>query len=191
MVKYPCPSDKNIELSVLSIASASKCDENEQLGIISGLWIGELTNESIFHVTSWLSHKSKRPVKSVPAAETLAASEEIDECEVSAFAYIELLGIDVPVNLCVDSNDLFTSLSTRRVLIDCSISGVVACIRYEFQIGNLKKVIWIPEKPNFTNLLTEKDSLLTDALLLTFFTGRLGMNFEDYVESKRSSKNIG
>lgn len=71
-----------------------------------------MKNGSIYHIISWISHKTKSPVKSVPAAEIMAATEGIDEGKMIAMAYSELLGFDVNMKLCVDLKDLFTSLST-------------------------------------------------------------------------------
>ena len=98
--------------------------------MLTALLFGDLSNGSIFHTISWLSHKSKRPVKSVPAAEILASAEAIDEGKSIAHAYSELLGVEVKVHLCVDSKDLFTSLSSQRNYIDRSIRGDAASILF-------------------------------------------------------------
>ena len=79
-IKYPRPTDKKeYHLSILIFSDASRSDENGQHGIILGLLVGELERNAINHTLSWISHKSKRPVKSVPATGILAASEGIDE----------------------------------------------------------------------------------------------------------------
>lgn len=71
-------------------------------------------------------------MKFIPAAEVLAAAEDNDEGKVVFKAYPKLLGIGVGLRLCVDSKDLFTSLSTQNNSIDEYIRGDVGCIRYEF-----------------------------------------------------------
>ena len=63
---------------------------------------------------SWVSHKSKSPVKSIGAAEIFAASEAIDEGKVLCRALKALLGAQVELIIVVDSKDLYTSLSTQR-----------------------------------------------------------------------------
>lgn len=78
-------------------------------------------NKSIYHAISWISHKAKRPVKSVPAAEIFAASEGIDEGKTIAKAYSELLDIQLQLRIAVDSKDLFTSLLTQENSVDESI----------------------------------------------------------------------
>ena len=141
--------------------------------------------------TSWLSFVSKRPVKNVPAAEIFAAGHGIDNGKAVAHAYSQILNMNIPVRLCVDSKDLFTSLSTQRNSIDRSIRGDVASIRYEFQVGNVRQISWIPGKLNLADVLTKKDSPLTDALQLTLFTGKLQIDLEGHTETKSADKNYG
>ena len=191
-IAYPRPSDNSrYELSVLVFADASRIDDCGQLGVVTGLLIGEMKNNSIYHAISWMSHKAKRPVKSVPAAEIFAAAEGIDEGKTIAKAYSELLDMEIKLRIAVDSKDLFTSLSTQRNSIDKSIRGDVSCIRFEFQTGAVDTISWIPGQANLADPLTKKDSCLTDALQLTLFTGRLRFNFEEIAETKSSEKNFG
>lgn len=191
-ISYPRPSDKcEQELTVLVFSDASRTDDRGQLGILTGLLVGELKSEAIFHTASWLSFVSKRPVKNVPAAEIFAAGHGIDNGKAVAHAYSQILNMNIPVRLCVDSKDLFTSLSTQRNSIDRSIRGDVASIRYEFQVGNVRQISWIPGKLNLADVLTKKDSPLTDALQLTLFTGRLHIDLEGNTETKSADKNYG
>lgn len=106
---------------MLAFADASKVSGNEQLGVLVALLVVELKLNSIFHTIAWTAYKSKRPVKSVPAGEILAAAEATDKSKTIAHTYTALHGIYVKIHLCVDSKDLFTSLSTQRNSIDRSI----------------------------------------------------------------------
>lgn len=92
--------------------------DNVQLSYVTGLMIGEFKMDTIFHTISWASRKSKRPVKSIGAAEILAASESIDEGKTLWKAFSCLPGIEVEVHLVLDTKDLYTSLSTQRNSID-------------------------------------------------------------------------
>lgn len=131
----------DIEVSILVFSDASRVDENGQIGIVSGLLLGELKEGTPYHILSWISHKTKRPVKSVPAAEILAASESIDEGKLLKKAYSELINVEVKLIVCVDSKDLFTSLSTQRLSLDRSIRGDVSSIRFEFETGTVDQII--------------------------------------------------
>lgn len=113
--------NEEIELSIVVFSDASRIDENGQIGIVSGLLLVELTEGTKFHALSWLSHKAKRPVKSIPSAKILAASEAIDEGKMLKKAYSELLNVNVKLIVCVDSKDLFTSMTTQRLSLDRSI----------------------------------------------------------------------
>lgn len=99
---------------MLAFADASRIDEQGQIGVIIGLLVDNMDRDAIFHPIFWMSHKAKRPVKSVPAAEILAASEAIDEGKIITIAFKEILSIEIEFDICVDSKDLFTSLSTQR-----------------------------------------------------------------------------
>lgn len=83
------------------------------------------------HILSWLSYKSKRTVRSIGAAEFLAASEAIDGGQLLKSALSLLLGMPVPLYIIVDSRDLYISLSTRHKSIDKSIRAKlnVVCSR--------------------------------------------------------------
>ena len=156
-IAYPRPLDKKqYELSVLVFADASRTDDCGQLGVVTALLVGDMKKNSIYHIVSWVSHKAKPPVKSVPAAEIFTAAEGIYEGKTLARAYSELLDIDIKVRLCVDSKDLFTSLSTQKNSIDKAIQGDVGCIRFEFQTGAVDMVSWIPGNINLADPLTEK-----------------------------------
>ena len=52
--------------------------ENGQPGMICGLLSGDMNRGSIFHVLSWRSNLSKRPVKPIDSAEKLAADAALD-----------------------------------------------------------------------------------------------------------------
>ena len=150
VISYPRPTDnQQYGLSILVFSDASRIDENGQLGVLTGLLVGEMKQNSIYHPLSWISHKSKRPVKSVPAAEILAASEGIDKGKSIAAAYSEIMDMNIKVRLFVDSKDLSTSLSTQTNSIDRSIRGDVGCIRFEFQTGTVEKNLVDTRKGKF------------------------------------------
>lgn len=100
---------------------------------------------------SWISHKSKRPVRSIAAAEILAAFEVIDEEKTLKTALSNLLLIPVLLVIIVDSKDLYTSLSTRRNSIDRSIRADVNYIRFQYKIGNIDEICWLPGSINLAD----------------------------------------
>lgn len=76
---YRTNSGKNIPISLVVFSDAEKSVESDQLFYLAGIVLGKLENGYPFYVLSWQSHKSRRPVISTASAETLAASEAIDE----------------------------------------------------------------------------------------------------------------
>lgn len=178
------------KMSVVIFEDASRIDKSCQIGIISGLLPGELKKGYVFH-TFWISHKCKRPVKSVLAAESLAAAEAIDEGEQLSKAFSENFRVEVKLLICVDSKELFTYLSTQILSLDKSIRCDVVCIRFEFETGEVDRIIWIPGKVNIADLLKKKDSPLSEVLQLTLTTGRICVDLESTMQTKSSEKIFG
>lgn len=128
-----------------------------------------MTSGYLFHTISWISHKSKPPVKSVRAAEILATTEGKDGSKMVLDAYKQLLNLDIEVKVVSDSKDLSTSLATQRNSINRSICSDVACIIYELQVGCIDEISWIPGTFNLVNVLIKLDSPLSKTLQLAFF----------------------
>lgn len=63
---------------------------------------------SIFNVTSWLSNKLKRPVKTLPAVEASDVAETVGEGKFVGATSDDLLLFEVKPQICVDSKDLFS-----------------------------------------------------------------------------------
>lgn len=124
-------------------------------------------------------------------AAILAATEFIDEGKLIAQAYLEIMAIYIKMRRCVDSNDLFTSLSTQLNFIYRYVFGNLRCIRFEFQSWAVEKISWVLGSVNLGVLLTKKDSSLTDLLQLRLFPGRLAVDFENVSETKSFEKNFG
>lgn len=92
-----------------------KTDENRPLGILTRVLIGDIKECSVFHIISWLSHKSRTIVKSGPASEILAAAEGTDDTKDDFGSDLGIFKIKISHRLFVDSKDIFTSLSTQRI----------------------------------------------------------------------------
>lgn len=118
-------------------------------------------------------HKSKRPVKSIGAAEILAAAKAIDEGKILKQAMSTLLGLPIRLIVALDSRDLFTSLSTKRNSVDKSIRAEVNVIRFEYETGNADEIVWIPSRVNLIDPGTNTDSPLVQSLQLTIATDKL------------------
>ena len=70
------------------------------------------------------------------SAETFAAAKAIDEGKMLAKAVEELIGTEVKLSVVVDSKDLFSTLSTCRMVSDRFIRGDPSSIRFEFSTKN-------------------------------------------------------
>jgi len=188
---FPRPEDgKKESVSIAVFADAGRTLDHGQLSIVAGLLIGPLSENSILHVYSWISHKSKRPVRSIGAAEVLAASEAVDEGKVLKSAMTRLLGINVELIVIVDSKDLYTSLSTQRNSIDRSIRADVNVIRFEFETNSVNEMVWVPGSLNLADPGTKPDSPLTQPLQLLMHTGMIPIDLNRQ-ESRRTDQPLG
>lgn len=77
------------------------------------------------------------------------------------------------LQLCVDSKDIFTSLSSKLNSIDRSIQSDVAFIWFEIHVGPVDKIKWIPGRLNLADVLTKPDIPLTGLLRLALYTSKL------------------
>lgn len=64
----------------------------------------------------------------MPATEIVAEAEAIDEGTHIQAAYSEILDVEINLQLCVDSKDLYTLLSIQGNSIDKSITGGISSI---------------------------------------------------------------
>lgn len=98
--------------------------------------------------------------------------------------------MDIRRHLFVYSKIFFTSLSTQRNSTDHSIRRDDSFIRFEYQVGNVEEITWIPGRVSIADPLTKKFSCLTEALKLSLQNGRLNIPFEENAETKSSIKKV-
>ena len=188
---YPTPpKNTSVNVSVVVFADAGKSDDHGQLSYLGGILLGPLRKGSPFYPLSWSSHKSKRPVRSIGAAEILAVGEAVDEGKTLKSAVSTILGINVKLLVATDSKDLFNSLSTQRNSIDKSIRADVNLIRFEYETHSVNTVVWIPGKCNPADPGTKRDSPLTDVLRLMLYTGVIPIEFTGS-QSRSSQRSLG
>ena len=177
VTKYVRPEDRGrIFLNIVCFADASKTDDKGQLGMVTGLMIGELSTGAVFHSLIWFSKRAKRPVKSVASAEVLATGAAADEGMLLKNACIKLFGVNIELCVIVDTMDLFDTISTKRLPTDKAIKGDVASLRYDYEIGAMNKLIWVPGKFNLADPVTKRDSPLQKSLHLTLYSGSISVD---------------
>ena len=180
------PPGSTVDASILVFSDAGRKVDRGQISVLSGLLLGDVKKGCVFHALSWISHKSKRPVKSVGAAEILAAGEAIDEGKLLKFAVSTLLPFTIDFMLVVDSRDLYNTLSTCRNSADRSIRADVSVIRYEFESENVSRIMWVPGKVNLADACTKQNSPLTESLQFLLCSGKIPSDLPD--SDIRSSK---
>ena len=188
---YPTPpKNQSVTISAVVFADAGKTEDHGQLSYIGGILLGPLKKGSHFYPLTWSSHKSKRPVRSIGAAEILAVGEAVDEGKIIKSVTSAIFGINVKLLVATDSKDLFNALSTQRNSIDKSIRGDVNLIRFEYETHSVNTVVWIPGKCNPADPGTKRDSALTDVLRLMLYTGKIPIDFTGS-QSRSSQRSLG
>ena len=188
---YPKPPHNTpVTVSIVVFADAGKTGDHGQLSFIGGLLLGPLTKGSNFYPLSWSSHKSRRPVRSIGAAEILAVGEAIDEGKILKSVVSSIVNANVKLLVATDSKDLFNALSTQRNSIDKSIRGDVNLIRFEYETHSVNTVVWIPGKTNPADPGTKRDSPLTEVLRLMLYTGQIQIPFTGS-QTRSSYRSLG
>lgn len=114
-----------MSLSVLVFSDAERTSDYGQLSYFGSLLAGLFAEGSLFFTLSRMSQHSRGPVKSIGAAEILAAEEAIDEGIVLTSALSILLGTPLRLVVASDSFDLLLSfhhfLRSASPLISLSV----------------------------------------------------------------------
>lgn len=79
-----------------------------------------------------MTKKSRRPVRSVGSAKTIAIAIAIDDGKIIVKAIGKLLNIEFILEVCVDSKYLWDSLSSCHEPTDKAVKADVNVTRYEF-----------------------------------------------------------
>lgn len=108
------PSPERFTLSSVVSADVGRFVDYGQLSIIAGQLLGMLKEDSIFHCSSSMSHKSKVHVCSTAAAEVLAAAVANEVGKIIMAALSVIFDVKVGLIVAVDPKDFYTTMSTRN-----------------------------------------------------------------------------
>lgn len=102
-ISFPPAHDSGeFTLSIAVCSNDGLVDSHRQLSYLSGIIIEPLYEGAKFYTFSWSSHKSKRSVKSIGAAEMFSTSELIDKGKVQKTVQSTFLSITVKLMAIVD-----------------------------------------------------------------------------------------
>lgn len=189
-IALPRPVYHNVPARLSAFADAILKADHGQLSIFPELLLGPLAQDSIYDTLSWMYKNSKRPVRSIAAIEVLHASEPIDVEKTLKRALSTLLCIPVKLIVVVDSTDIFTSLSTRRNLIDKSIRADENVIRFEYEVRNVDEMCWLPGPVNLADPGTKTTSPLNQSLQLLMNSGIIPIDISRH-ESRQFERPLG
>lgn len=164
-------------LTVLVFSETGRKGDRFQLVYVVALLAGDIEAGSPFHLQSWCSHKCRRHVRSIDAADILAAGESIDNGKVLISTLSSIYSRRTPLTLALDSRDRLTSLSTQRNYVDKSIRSDLNVILHAFDRGSVSKIVWISDQANLSDPDTKSYSPLNDALRLMIHDGAIPFSF--------------
>ena len=161
----------NLRLVVYSDASLGNVqDASSQIGYLIFLVDGH--NSAV--LVSWASKKSKRVARSTLTAETLAATEAIDNAVVMKESIEEILKIQLPpIILRTDNKSLHDAIRTTNTLSEKRLMIDMSALR---QMSDRKEVEvqWISAKLQLADVLT-KDGADKRKLMQIMSMGKLDM----------------
>ena len=129
----------------------------------------------IFYLIDWLSGKQGRVSFSSIGAEILAAATSADRGSMMAETIQDLLQFDdgLPFALTVDSNGLYSTITTLHEGSDYRLRPTVSRIRDSFENREINVIQWIPGKDNLVDALTKRNKVIFETLNKVATTGRL------------------
>lgn len=145
--------------SYLALSDASQGSSSYgQTGYISGLYL-PAGGSHVFHVLDWHSSKQSRVAFSSIGAEILAAATSTDRGALMAERHQVLYGSSQPLPfiLTVDSNGLYSTITTLHEGHDYRLRPTVSRIRDSYENGEISVMQWIPGKFNLADALTKRN----------------------------------
>ena len=109
----PPPLFECEQVTIVAFSDTSHSGILSHLSFIVGLVIGTIQKGSVIHLLNWASQKSRRPVRSTPAAQILAAGEALDYFLSIRNTLAVILKTKVQLAVVVDSKDFYGSLSAE------------------------------------------------------------------------------
>ena len=145
-----------------------------QTGYVSGIHISA-KGGGIFYLIDWVSSKQGRVSFSSIGAEILAAATSADRGSMTAESIQGLVRFDdgLPFILTVDSNGLYSTITTLSEGSDYRLRPTVARLRDSFENEEISTMQWIPGKDNLSDALTKRNVAMFAKLNKVARTGRL------------------
>ena len=132
-----------------------------QTGYVSGVYL-PAGGERIFHVIDWLSCKQSRVCFSSIGAEILAAATSTDRGSLMAEQLQEVHGATslLPFVPTVDSNGLYSTITTLHEGSDYRLRPTVQSRRDSFEDGEISVMQWIAGTRNVADALTKRNIVM-------------------------------
>lgn len=126
-----------------------------QAGYIVGVYF-HVCDGGVFHVIDWMSAIQKRVSFLSIRAELIAAATSTDRASHVSEGLKQLCGSQksLPLILTVDSNGLYTTLTTLHEGSDYRLRPVVSRLRDSFECEKIATIQWFPEQQNIADALT-------------------------------------
>lgn len=124
---------------ILVFSDADGHHGRDHFSFTTELQIYDLSIGSIFNAIAWLSHRAIRPVRSIGAAEILAAGDTNADDKIISVCIDALCNTTITLHIVLDTSDMLLSLSTQRTSVDKSIRTIKSVIRYDIKSRNLAK----------------------------------------------------
>ena len=145
-----------------------------QTGYVAGIHL-PAKGGGIYHLIDWISGKKGRIFFSSIGAEILAAATSADRGSMMAESIQNLLAFQagLPFVLTVDSNGLYSTLTTLREGSDYRLRPTVERLRDSFENREISTIQWVPGTENVSDASTKRNLATFAKLNKVAITGRL------------------
>ena len=174
VIKYVKPESIKSPIYLgLSDASQGKTSY-VHTGYVSGIQLSA-KGGGIFYLIDWLSAKQGRVSFSSIGAEILAAEKSADRGSMNAESIQRLVKFDygLPFVITVDSNCLYSTITTLREGSEYRLLPTVARLRDSLENQEISTIQWIPGKDNLSDALMKRNFAMFAKLNKVANTGRL------------------
>lgn len=101
----------------------------------------------------------------------------MDEGKIIASTISTVLSVHVTIHVALDTNDLFTSITTQQISIDKSIRVDVNVIHYHFKRENVSRIFWLLGRQNLADPNRKSDSPLITLIQILPSDGRVPLDY--------------
>ena len=168
-LRYPAMSGPT---EIVGFCDASWANVGNTGATIGGfLWLVINHKSNVFHLIGWRCRKLRRVCRSTFAAETMIASDALDDLFVLRDLWLGLFGTNPVTVLKTDFHSLYDHVFHGKQVTEKRLTVDLAAISESLQLQELGRFEWIPTNDQLADVLTKHTTAVQ--LLSSLDEGRI------------------